>query len=101
MSNIEENYLDIIKERAAKSHVYKKYQLTGLTISQLLNDESHKSLYIKLAMQYNNNRLMEIAKDISERKNIENKGGYFMVMLKTKLPPKSQKIKTKKSIQTN
>lgn len=70
-------YLKLLKERSKTSRVYKKFQLTGLTIAQLLNDEKHKSFYIKLAQQHNNDRLMSLAKDVSERKNIENKGGYF------------------------
>ncbi len=75
---INKDYLKTIKERAAESHVYKKFQLTGLLIAQLLNDEKHKSLYIKLAKEYNNQELLSLAKDVSERKKIENKGGYFM-----------------------
>jgi len=38
----EKDYLQILKERAKKSRVYKSYQFVGLTISQLLNDEKHK-----------------------------------------------------------
>ena len=78
---IDKNYLKIIKERAKKSHVYKKYQFTGLLIAQLLNDEKHKSLYIKLAKKHPGGHLLSIAKDVAERKNIENKGGYFMKVL--------------------
>ena len=75
------NYLETLKERAKKSHVYRKYQLTGLIIARLLNDEKHKSLYIKLAKEHNNQHLLGIAKDVSERKKIQNKGGYFMRVL--------------------
>lgn len=74
-------YFEIIKERAKKSRVYKKYQLIGLLIAQLLNDEKHKSLYIKLAKKHNNECLLSIAKDVSKRKKIENKGAYFMKIL--------------------
>lgn len=78
------DYLEILKERAKKSHVYRKYQMIGLMIAQLLNDEKHKSLYIKLAKEHNNEHLLSIAKDVAERKNIENKGAYFMkVLVKT------------------
>lgn len=85
LKTIDKNYSDIIKERSKKSHVYKKYQLTGLLIAELLNDEKHKSLYIKLAQKYNNEELLSLAKDISLRKKIKNKGGYFMVVFnKTK-----------------
>lgn len=81
---MEKNYLELLKERGKKSHVYKKYQLIGLMIAELLNDEKHKSLYIKLAKKHNPSHLLGIAKDVSERKNIENKGGYFMkVLIKT------------------
>ncbi len=90
------DYLETIKERAKKSRVYKKYQFTGLLIAQLLNDEKHKSLYIKLAKKHPGDHLLSIAKDVSERKNIENKGGYFMKVLVKTHPyllknPKSKK----------
>lgn len=77
----EKGYLETLKERAKTSRVYKKYQLTGLLIAQLLNDEKHKSLYIKLAKTRNQQKLMSIARDVSERKNIRNKGAYFMRIL--------------------
>ncbi len=78
------DYLKTLKERAKKSRVYKKYQFTGLLIAQLLNDEKHKSLYIKLAKKHSGDHLLSIAKDVSERKKIENKGAYFMkVLMKT------------------
>ncbi|MFA5386417.1 MAG: hypothetical protein WC297_02030 [Candidatus Paceibacterota bacterium] len=74
-------YLKLLKERSKTSHVYKKFQLTGLAIARLLNDEKHKSFYIKLAQQHNDGKLISLAKDISERKNIENKGAYFTAIL--------------------
>ena len=74
----EKDYLETLKERGKTSRVYKKFQLTGLLIAQLLNDEKHKSLYIKLAKEHDNQHLLSIAKDVSERKRIKNKGGYFM-----------------------
>ncbi|PIV31999.1 hypothetical protein COS33_00185 [Candidatus Wolfebacteria bacterium CG02_land_8_20_14_3_00_37_12] len=82
----EKDYLQILKERAKKSRVYKSYQFVGLTISQLLNDEKHKSLYIKLAKKHSGDHLLAIAKDVAERKNIENKGGYFMKVLEKTHP---------------
>lgn len=78
---MDKNYLETLKERAKKSRVYKKYQFTGLLIAQLLNDEKHKSLYIKLAKKHPGDHLLAIAKDVSERKKIENKGAYFMKVL--------------------
>lgn len=80
----EKTYLEILQERAKTSRVYKKYQLTGLLIAQLLNDEKHKSLYIKLAKKHKSDDLLRIARDVSERKKIKNKGAYFMkVLIKT------------------
>ena len=82
----DKNYLETLKERAKTSRVYKKYQLIGLLIAQLLNDDKHKSLYIKLAKKYNSDDLLRIAKDVSERKNIKNKGAYFMKVLQKTHP---------------
>ena len=44
----------------------------------MLHDESHKSLYIKLAKDNDADKLLKLAKDVSLRKNVENKGAYFM-----------------------
>lgn len=76
------DYLKALQERAKKSRVYQKHQSTGLLIAGLLDDDKHKSLYIGLAKKHNNEDLMQIAKDISERRNIKIKGAYFMSMLK-------------------
>ncbi|KKQ22351.1 hypothetical protein A2999_00935 [Candidatus Wolfebacteria bacterium RIFCSPLOWO2_01_FULL_38_11] len=99
---IDKDYLKIIKERAKTSHVYKRFQLIGLLIAQLLNDEKHKSLYIMLAKKHHSDDLLHMAKDISERKNIENKGAYFMKVLMKTHPYllKSSKPKTPKSKKT-
>ncbi len=91
------DYIKNLKKRGKESHVYRKFQLIGLEIAQLLNDNEHKSLYIKLAKEKNPETLLAIAKDVAERKNIENKGGYFMKILQTKFPKKSKvTIKKKK-----
>jgi len=82
---IQKEYLEILKKRGKESHVYKKFQLTGLLIAQLLNDEKHKALYIKLAKKHGD-ALLRIAKDVSERKKVKNKGGYFMSVLKRTHP---------------
>jgi len=81
---IDPKYIDTLKKRASQSHVYKKYQSTGLDLAELLNDTAHKALYMKLAKKINNEVLLQIAKDVSQRTNIENKGGYFMRILKEK-----------------
>lgn len=71
-------YMKELKRRAQESHVYRNYQLIGLQISEVLEDERHKALYIKLAKEKNADRLLQIAKEVADRKNIKNKGAYFM-----------------------
>jgi hypothetical protein len=76
-----EKYIKELKDRAKKSHVYKEYQLTGINIAEILSDEKHKALYIKLAKQKDNDMLLRLAKNINEKKGIKNKGAYFMYCL--------------------
>jgi len=76
-------YINELKRRAKESRVYKKYQLFGLEIAKVLNDEKHKSLYIKLAKGDSSEKLLRLAKEIAEKKRIKNKGAYFMSCLKT------------------
>jgi len=75
---IDKNYLNVIKERSKKGRIYKKFQLTGLIVAQLLGDNKHKALYIKMAKKHNEHKLITIAKNVAERKNVKNKGAYFM-----------------------
>lgn len=82
MPKLKATYLKELARRGKESHVYKKYQLLGLEISQILHDEKHKALYIKLAKERNGDNLMRLAKDIADRKNIKNRGAYFMTLLK-------------------
>jgi hypothetical protein len=85
MTKMQATYMKELKRRGKESHVYRKYQLLGLEISQILRDEKHKSLYIKLAKEKNGDRLLRLAKDIAERKNVKNRGAYFMSLLKNPL----------------
>jgi len=82
----EDNYLQTLKERAQKSRVYKSYQFVGLTIAQVLKDDKHKSLYIKLAKKHSGDHLLAIAKDVAQRKKVANKGAYFMRVLEKTHP---------------
>ncbi len=81
-AGLKERYLKELSKRAQESHVYRKYQLIGLEIAQILEDEKHKSLYIKLAKDKGDDRLMRLAKEVAENKNVKNKGAYFMSVLK-------------------
>lgn len=75
------HYFEELKRRAKESRAYKKHQLFGLEIAQVLKDEEHKSLYIKLAKLHDSERLLNLAKDIARKKNVKNKGAYFMSCL--------------------
>ena len=77
------NYLKELKKRGKESRVYRGYQLDGLEIARILGDETHKSLYIKLAKEHGGQKLREHAKTIAGNKNVKNKGAYFMATLKT------------------
>lgn len=79
---LEKDYLKTIIERKRQSHVFKDFQHTGLVIAQMLGDEKHKTLYIKLAKNVNGQVLMSIAKDIVERADVSHRGAYFMKILK-------------------
>ena len=80
--SLKETYLKELARRGKESHVYRKYQLIGLEISQILRDERHKALYIKLAKEGGADRMLALAKDIATRDSVKNKGAYFMAVLK-------------------
>lgn len=77
-----EHYVKVLKERSKTSRVYKPHQMSGLLLADILDDQEHKSLYMRLAKQYDPQKLLQIAKDLAERDNIQNRGAYFMKMLK-------------------
>ena len=72
------DYLKVLSDRGKESRVYRKYQLIGLEIAQMLHDQEHKALYIKLAKEYPADELLGLAKGIAERSDIKNHGAYFM-----------------------
>jgi len=75
-------YMGGLKERAKKTRAYTKYQLVGLEIAEMLSDEKHKALYIKLAKDGNSQELRRLAAEVRERSGIDNKGAYFMKLWK-------------------
>jgi hypothetical protein len=75
------SYLAKLEKRGKESHIYTKYQLVGLEIAEILGDEKHKSLYIKLAKEHGSDRLRRLAKDVADRTGVKNKGAYFMKMM--------------------
>jgi hypothetical protein len=76
------NYLEVLQERAKKSRAHKSYQLLGLELAAMLRDLKHKSLYMRLSKMYDNSELMSLAKSVAGRKDIKNKGAYFMKVFK-------------------
>jgi len=83
VAKIDDNqaYFDELKKRARESRVYSEHQLVGLMLAEILEDEGHKSLYIKLAKKYDSDMLLRLAKDIADRPKVKNRGAYFMKML--------------------
>jgi hypothetical protein len=95
---LKKTYLEELARRGKESHVYRKYQLIGLEISQVLSDEKHKALYIKLAKEHDADALLRLAKDIATRGAVNNKGAYFMAVLKREnTKTQTPKAKPKKS----
>jgi hypothetical protein len=84
-------YFKLLKERSKTSRVYKSHQMTGLTLAEILEDQEHKSLYM-------NHELIRLAKNLAERKNIENKGAYFMKILQSSDIKKLEEEKPKSTI---
>lgn len=81
MATLKEKYSAALAKRGKESHVYRRFQLIGLEIAQILSDNKHKALYIKLAKEYDGDRLLKIAKGVAEKKDVKKKGAYFMAIL--------------------
>ena len=88
-------YFKNLDERRHESHVYRPYQLIGLELAEILHDEAHKSLYIKLAKDHSDyHRLLSLAKRIAEQNSVRNKGAYFMKLFYDKDYGKTDNGKT-------
>ena len=84
MANPNNEYLNALKKRRKESRAYTKHQLTGLEIAEILGDNAHKALYIKLAKERGGEQLFALAKTIAQKKGVRNKGAYFMACLPAK-----------------
>lgn len=76
-------YVRELKKRAQGSGVHHSHQFLGLEIATLLKDYKHKSLYIKMAKEYDGGELLALAKDVAQRTDVENPGAYFMSITRT------------------
>ena len=72
------------KHKDRPKNLSREFQVYGVYLAESLEDTKHYSLYIKLAKENNQDRLMRLAKEVAEKKNIKNKGAYFMSLLKKK-----------------
>lgn len=81
LSEQKQNYEKILAERGKTSHAYRKYQLIGLEVADILEDRAHKALYIKLAKERGSEQIIALAKTVAQNKKVRNKGAYFMRLL--------------------
>jgi len=88
---LDRDYFKKLKARSAESRVYRKFQLQGLELADILKDRRHKALYIKLAKEGDPERLRILARGIAENPGIRNKGAYFMKVLQAKLKESKKK----------
>jgi hypothetical protein len=72
------DYKELLQKRAKQSKVYSSHQMIGLMIAEALEDREHKALYIKLAKNEDSDKLLKLAKSVAEKKDVRNKGAYFM-----------------------
>lgn len=86
MTTLKEKYARELAKRGRESRVYRRFQLIGLGISQILHDEKHKALYIKLAKEHDADKLLKIAKEVAEKKDVKNRGAYFMAVVSSVIP---------------
>ncbi|MFH1162314.1 MAG: hypothetical protein V1696_03530 [Candidatus Jorgensenbacteria bacterium] len=78
MQKASRGYAEVIRERGKMSRVRRSFQFSGLMLSELLHDRSHKAIYLGLARKYNNDWLLRLAKDVVSREGVKNRGAYFM-----------------------
>jgi len=78
MQKASRGYAEVIRERGKTSRVRRSFQFSGLTLTELLHDRNHKTIYLGLARKYDNGWLLRLAKDVLSRENVKNHGAYFM-----------------------
>ncbi len=84
LKTLPEGYLESLKEKGKDKRISQEFQFIGLEVAEMLEDRPHKALYIKLAKQYGSQKILSIAKDVVDRRDIKNRGAYFMKMLHMK-----------------
>ncbi len=95
MHDLGGSYMKEVQERRKKTHVHQEFQEIGLMVAELLCDGPHKALYIKLAKELGKDKILTLAKSVAERREVSNRGAYFMSVLHSEGKPKqtaAQKI---------
>jgi hypothetical protein len=83
--------LEVLKKRKKESRAYTPHQAMGAEIAEILGDEAHTALYIKLAKEHDAQALLRLAKDVATRHGVDNKGAYFMKIFHEDFNDKQQK----------
>jgi len=85
-------YAAALQERGKKARVTQQFQMIGLEIATILRDFEHKAIYIKYTKELGSERMLMLAKDVASRRDVKNRGAYFMKVAKEY----REKIKSKK-----
>ncbi|MBI5220363.1 MAG: hypothetical protein HY978_00815 [Candidatus Liptonbacteria bacterium] len=94
-------YLTKLRERSRESRVYREFQAVGLELAEILADDRHRALYIRLAKQYDGNLLRRLAREVAQRPGVQNRGAYFMRVLTGTLPQRPKPGKSVPSRKTS
>ncbi len=76
------NILDNYDYEDSKKYISREFQDYGLRLAKELNDEQHKSLYIKLAKEISRGLLEEARTFVKDAYNVRSKAKLFMWKLK-------------------
>lgn len=76
------SYIKALKTRGVKARVTQQFQLIGLEVALALKDMAHKAIYIKHAKEFGADRVLAIAKDVADRRDVKNPAAYYMKMMK-------------------
>lgn len=76
------NILDDYDYEDSKKYISREFQDYGLRLAKELNDERHKSLYIKLAKEVSRGLLEQARNFVKDAYNVRSKAKLFMWKLK-------------------
>ncbi len=91
LAGTSQKYLEELEKRKKTSRVHRSYQFVGLEIAAILRDWERRSLYMKLAKEGNADRLLALAKSVAEKRDVKNRGAYFMRLVQHERATKYEK----------